>query len=383
MGLQMEFKVNSKELEKLLSKLYPAVPSRSPISQLENFLMEIKDGKLTAYASDLEVALKASLNIVSEENIKFAIPAKLIYDMVRTFSDTTIHFQFLDNGKINVSTDKGKYKISYLDADEYPELPSFSTDDVENIEKFSINGLDLKYIFDKTYFALSKDEVRPAMNGVFFQMSEEGLKNVATDGHRLVYINKKNAEFSYNAEFIVPERAVSILMKGLDDSEVTLYFKKESNSTVSFVLNDVELVTRLIDKKYPDYRAVIPAENDNMLKINLKELQDAIKRMMLFTTSSNTRRVKLSISNNNLEISAEDVDKGASGTENVTCEYSGEPMDIGFNSVYLNEVLSHMQSENDILFKLYNPTKAAILEPEKKKDNFDLLMLLMPVRLNN
>ena len=172
-------------------------------------------------------------------------------------------------------------------------------------------------------------------------------------------------------------------MKGLDDSEVTLYFKKESNSTVSFVLNDVELVTRLIDKKYPDYRAVIPAENDNMLKINLKELQDAIKRMMLFTTSSNTRRVKLSISNNNLEISAEDVDKGASGTENVTCEYSGEPMDIGFNSVYLNEVLSHMQSENDILFKLYNPTKAAILEPEKKKDNFDLLMLLMPVRLNN
>lgn len=379
----MEFKVNSKELEKLLSKLYPAVPSRSPISQLENFLMEIKDGKLTAYASDLEVALKASLNIVSEENIKFAIPAKLIYDMVRTFSDTTIHFQFLDNGKINVSTDKGKYKISYLDADEYPELPSFSTDDVENIEKFSINGLDLKYIFDKTYFALSKDEVRPAMNGVFFQMSEEGLKNVATDGHRLVYINKKNAEFSYNAEFIVPERAVSILMKGLDDSEVTLYFKKESNSTVSFVLNDVELVTRLIDKKYPDYRAVIPAENDNMLKINLKELQDAIKRMMLFTTSSNTRRVKLSISNNNLEISAEDVDKGASGTENVTCEYSGEPMDIGFNSVYLNEVLSHMQSENDILFKLYNPTKAAILEPEKKKDNFDLLMLLMPVRLNN
>ena len=248
----MEFKVNSKELEKLLSKLYPAVPSRSPISQLENFLMEIKDGKLTAYASDLEVALKASLNIVSEENIKFAIPAKLIYDMVRTFSDTTIHFQFLDNGKINVSTDKGKYKISYLDADEYPELPSFSTDDVENIEKFSINGLDLKYIFDKTYFALSKDEVRPAMNGVFFQMSEEGLKNVATDGHRLVYINKKNAEFSYNAEFIVPERAVSILMKGLDDSEVTLYFKKESNSTVSFVLNDVELVTRLIDKKYPD-----------------------------------------------------------------------------------------------------------------------------------
>lgn len=379
----MEFKVNSKELEKLLSKLYPAVPSRSPISQLENFLMEIKDGKLTAYASDLEVALKASLNIVSEENIKFAIPAKLIYDMVKTFSDTTIHFQFTDNGKINVTTDKGKYKISYLDADEYPELPSFSTDDVENIEKFSINGLDLKYIFDKTYFALSKDEVRPAMNGVFFQMGEEGLKNVATDGHRLVFINKKNAEFSYNAEFIVPERAVSILMKSLDDSDVTLYFKKEGSSTVSFVLNDVELVTRLIDKKYPDYRAVIPAENDNLLKISLKDLQDAIKRMMLFTTSSNTRRVKLSITNNNLEISAEDVDKGASGTENVICEYSGEPMDIGFNSVYLNEVLSHMPSESDILFKLYNPTKAAILEPEKKKDNFDLLMLLMPVRLNN
>ncbi len=289
----------------------------------------------------------------------------------------------MDNGKIDVTTDRGRYKISFLDADEYPELPSFSTDDVENIQKFSINGLDLKYIFDKTYFALSKDEVRPAMNGVFFQMSEEGLKNVATDGHRLVYINKKNAEFSYNAEFIIPERAVSILMKGLDDSDVTLYFKTEGSSTVSFVLNDVELVTRLIDKKYPDYRAVIPAENDNLLKINFKELQDAIKRMMLFTTSSNTRRVKLSLTNNNLEISAEDVDKGASGTENVNCEFGGEPMDIGFNSVYLNEVLSHMHSDGDILFKLYNPTKAAILEPEKKKDNFDLLMLLMPVRLNN
>ena len=375
----MEFKVNSKELEKLLSKIIPAVPARTPMPILENFLFEVKDGQLTIYATDLEISLKSSLNIVAEENIKIVVPARLLNDVVRSLKDTTIHFKLMANKKINIVTDMGKYTISYLDADEFPEIPAVEADkNAKDINEVLVNGVELRQAFDKCAFAMSKEEMRPAMMGTLFEFTDDGLRFVTTDGHRLVNILKKNIKAAFNLQYVIPERAVSVLSKILDEKDVKIHLTK---TFVSFKLNDIELITRLIAQKYPDYASVIPLENEFQMKVNTKDIHDSIKRMMLFSTSS-TRRVKFSISKDALEISAEDLDIGASGEEKVVCEYEGDSIEIGFNSAYVNDVLSHLNTEEEIIFKLHSPTKAVVIEPVQKKDNQDLMMLLMPVRLN-
>lgn len=375
----MEFKVNSKELEKLLGKIIPAVPTRTPMPILENFLFEVKDGQLTVYATDLEISLKSSLNVVTEENIKLVVPARLLNDIVRSLKDTTIHFKLTSNKKLNLVTDTGKYSLSYLDPEEYPEIPTITADkNNKDINEVSISGLDLRQAFEKCAFAMSKEEMRPAMMGTLFEFTEEGLRFVTTDGHRLVNLLKKNLKANFNQQYVIPERAVSVLLKVLDEKEVLIHLTK---TYVSFKLSDIELITRLIAQKYPDYSSVIPLENEYLMKVNTRDLHESIKRMMLFSTSS-TRRVKFSIGKDSLDISAEDLDIGASGEEKVACSYNGENLEIGFNSAYVNDVLNHIASEEEITFKLHSPTKAVIIEPVQKKENLDLLMLLMPVRLN-
>ncbi|MDP4175674.1 MAG: DNA polymerase III subunit beta [Bacteroidota bacterium] len=378
----MEFKVNSKSLEKLLTKIIPAVPSRTPMPILENFLFELKDGLLTIYATDLEIALKSSLNVVAEENMKLVVPARLLYDIVRSLQETTILFQITPGGKINLKTDNGVYTISYLLPEEFPDIPTFpepGSTSTENIGEVIISGNELKRAIDQTSFAMSKEDMRPAMMGTLMEFTEEGLRFVSTDGHRLVNLLKKEIHLTYNEQYIVPERAISVLVKILEEKDVKILLSK---TYISYKVGDIEFITRLIAQKYPDYKSVIPLENENKLKIRTAELLSAVKRMLLFSPT-NSRKVKFSITANNVEISAEDIDQGAFAKENIYCEYSGESIDIGFNSAYVNDVISHLQTEEEIYFKLHSPTKAVIIEPVKKKDNEDIMMLLMPVRLNN
>lgn len=378
----MNFKVNSKELEKLLTKIIPAIPSKTPMQILEYFLFELKDGKLTIYATDLEISLKSSINVAAEENFSGLLPAKRLYDLVRSLKDTSILFQVnLSNNTINLSTEKGHYKLTFLESVDYPEIPVFPPEGgSEEISEVTINGEELKYSLDKTSFAMSKEEIRPAMMGTLFEFSKEGVRFVATDGHKLVnLLNKKISHELEEQQYIVPERAISVLQKILDEKDVKIYANK---THISFKLSDIELISRLIGQKYPDYSSVIPLENEFELKVNREEVGDAVKRMMLFSTTT-TRKVKFSITQNNLEISAEDIDTGSSGTENILCSYNGEPLDIGFNAAYVNEIMTHMSPEEEVVFKLHSPTKAVIVLPSKESENQEVLMLLMPVRLNS
>ncbi|NOX64594.1 MAG: DNA polymerase III subunit beta [Chlorobi bacterium] len=375
----MEFKVNSKELEKLLTKIIPAVPTRTPMSILENFLFEIKDGSLTINATDLEISMKSSINIVSEENVSIVVPAKLTHDILKSLGDTTVYFEITQNGKLNLKTDNGEYSISYLDAQEFPEIPTFPTN-ADDIYEITMNGLELKYALDITSFAMSKEEMRPAMMGTYLQFESEGLRFVATDGHRLVNLLKKNVKADISDQYVIPEKAISVLQKILDEKDIKIFLSK---THMSFKLNDIELITRLIGQKYPDYKSVIPLENEFDLKLKTKDIHTAIKRMMLFSSTSSTKRVKFAITENNLEISAEDIDMGNSGKESVMCEYNGNPIEIGFNSQYVNDILSHLTSEKEIIFKLHSATKAVIIVPSESKENQELMMLVMPVRLNN
>ncbi len=377
----MEFKVNSKELEKVLTKIIPAVPTRTPMAILENFLFEIKDGTLTIIATDLEISMKSSINIVADKDISIIVPAKLTYDVIKSLGDTSVSFEITDNHKINLKTDSGEYSISYLEAEEYPEIPSFPTNE-DDIKEIKMSGSELKNAFDTTSFAMSKEEMRPAMMGTLLEFEEEGLRFVATDGHRLSNLLKKTikSEMEIEEKYVVPEKAISVLQKILDNKDINVYISK---THISFKLDDIELITRLIGQKYPEYRSVIPLENEFELKVKTKELLTAIKRMMLFSAASSTRRVKFSISENSLEISAEDVDMGNFGKEKVACNYEGNSIDIGFNSQYVSDVLSHLVSQEEIIFKLHSANKAVIVVPSESSDKQDLMMLVMPVRLNN
>jgi len=369
----MVFKVNSKVLEKLLSKIIPAVPSRTPMPILENFLFEIKDGVLVVSATDLEIALKASMNVAAESNIKMVVPARLLYDVIRNLDETQIQFENSPNLKLKLKTDFGTYNIGYSSHDDFPAIPAVSRD-----KEILIGGNDLKRAIDQTSFAMSKEDMRPAMTGTLFEFSAEGLKFITTDGHRLVKFNYKNIKTEKSESYIVPERAISVLSKLLPESDVKIYLSK---THISFQMGELEFITRLIGEKYPAYNSVIPLENENILKIKTSELLSSVKRMLLFS-SSNSKQVKFTLKNNNLEVSAEDIDRGSNAVENILCEYQGEAMEIGFNTAYVNDVLSHVNNE-EVIFKLHSPTKACIVEPSKTKDTEELLLLLMPVRLNN
>lgn len=374
----MEFKVNSKELEKLLTKIIPAVPTRTPMPILENFLFDIKNGLLTIYATDLEISLISSIHIVADENMSLVVPARILYDTIKSFPDTTVKF-VITNNKLSLTTDFGSYTLSYLEAKEFPEIPSFPKKDEEDLKEISISGIDLRKAIDKTAFAMSKEEMRPAMMGTLLEISEKGLRFVTTDGHRLVNLLNKKISSDSLSQYVIPEKAISVLQKIIDEKEVKIYLSK---SYLSFRLSDIELITRLISQKYPDFRAVIPLENEFTLEVKTKELHDAIKRMLLYATSS-TKRVKFSIKKENIEISTEDVDLGSSAKEFVMCNYSGDTLDIGFNAGYVNDILSHMNTEKEIIFKLNSPTKAALVVPKENQENEEIMMLLMPVRLNS
>jgi len=369
----MEFKINSKVLEKLLAKIIPAVPSRTPMPVLENFLLDIKDGLLTVTATDLEIALRSSINVPSDKNLKMVVSAKLLYDIVRSLGDTQLVFRTETNSKLSLSTETGFYNLSYTSPEDYPDIPSVTKE-----KEVNIKGNDLKKAIEQTSFAMSKEDMRPAMTGTLFEFAEEGIRFVTTDGHRLVKYVNKNLKFKKDEQYIIPERAISVLAKLLGENDVKIYISK---THVAFNFGDLEFISRLIGEKYPAYNSVIPLENDKILKVKTGDLLATIKRMMLFSTS-NAKQVKFSLKENLLEVSAEDIDHGSNAKESIYCEYKGEPMDIGFNTAYVSDILSHVNDE-EAIFKLHSPTKACIIEPSETEENEELMLLLMPVRLNN
>lgn len=369
----MKFNANSKSLEKLLSKVFPAVPTRTPVPILENFLFEIEDGKLSVSATDLDLALKSSTTISASENARFIIPAKLLFEIVKSLGDTSIDFETEENNKLKMKTDFGVYSIGYSIADEYPKITS-----LQSGKSFSVSGEDLKRILSKTTFAVSKESVRPAMMGILFEFLPDSYRVVSTDGHRLVRYTTNIVQEVGEAQRVIPEKAVTVLGKLLSEEKVTMYF---SDALATFNIDDTEMTTKLINQKYPDYNSVIPLVNENTLKVNKDDLLSAVRRMLLFSTST-YHQVKLSINEGNLEISTEDFDHGSSAKEVVMCDYKGEQMEIGFNTLFLFDMLSHLDSK-EALFKINNPTKAVTIEPSEQAEGIDILMLIMPVRVNN
>jgi len=374
----MKFIVSSTLLLKQLQAIGGVINSSNTLPILDNFLFELDKDGLTISASDLETTMTAKVVVAKAEKTgSIAIPAKILLDTLKTFSDIPITFTIEPKTTyaIEISAGEGKYKLTGHNADEFPKTPT-----LESSSSVEIGSEVLAKAINKSLFATGNDELRPVMSGVFCQLSPENITFVATDAHKLVRYRRADAKSNEVSSFILPKKPLTLLKNLLlyDESKI----KIEYNTTNAFfAFSNFNLICRLIDGKYPNYDAVIPTNNPNKLIIERIPFLNSIKRVSIFSNQS-THQVRFKISGKELTLSAEDLDFANEAKERLTCQYEGEDMEIGFNSKFILEMLNNIDSD-EVCLEMSAPNRAGLLIPvnnENKKE--DLLMLVMPVMLN-
>tara|TARA_B100000886_G_scaffold334462_1_gene290017 strand:+ start:106 stop:1227 length:1122 start_codon:yes stop_codon:yes gene_type:complete len=372
----MKFIVSSAQLLKQLQTVSGVLNSNNTLPILDNFLFEISDNTLSISASDLETTMKTTIiNAEADEDGNVAIPAKLLLDTLKTFSDQPLTFLIdKDTYGIEIGSENGKFKLAGQNGDEFPKTPS-----MDSASKTIMHSEVLASAVNKTLFATGNDELRPIMSGVFCELSSESCIFVATDAHKLVKYRRTDATADGNVSFILPKKPLTLLKNSLiNDSDVTIEYN-ETNAF--FVFDHVELICRLIDGKYPNYEAVIPKENPNVLTIGRLEFYNSIRRVAIFASKS-THQIRLKIAGSELHISSEDLDFSNEAFERLSCNYVGEDIEIGFNSRYLLEMINNLTSEQ-INLEMSAPNRAGIIIPQDgMSENEEVLMLVMPVMLN-
>ncbi len=372
----MKFTASSADLLRALTTVGGAVPTKSTLPVLECILFTQEDGRLKLTATDLEISIVQSLPVhfdaASSGRSRIAVPAKRLLDTLRALPSLPISFAADDDFHITLKTDQGVYKMVGFDGADYPALP-----EVSHKHTIELAGAVLRRAIQIASFAVSKDALRPAMMGIYFQVKPENSRMVSTDGHRLVRLTMDDVTSDQPKNFIVPEKALALAARVVGDEACTIAV---DDSYAIFELGTGQVLTRLVDENYPNYEAVIPIENDRRLVINRDAMLAAVKRVGLYS-STMTNQIRLSLDANRIEISAEDIERSSEARETVLCEYSGDPMVIGFNAIYLTDVLGHIAAE-DIVFELSTPNRAGIVTPLEQREGEDLLMLIMPVMLN-
>lgn len=371
----MKFIVSSTVLLKNLQLISGVINPSNTLPILDDFLFELKEKSLLITASDLETTMSVSVALdMAESPGVVTIPAKLLLDTLKTFANVPITINIDDETLgIEISAGEGKFRLSGHKSDEFPLTPVIEEPTIINI-KSDI----LKKAFNKTLFATGNDELRPVMSGVFCELSPDDLTFVATDAHKLVRYKRTDGSSETSVSFILPKKPLNQL-KNILPEEIEV--KIEYNATnASFAFESVNLVCRLIDGKYPNYEAVIPKQNPNKLTIERTPFINSIKRVALYANQS-TNQVRLKISGQELTLSAEDIDYANEAKERLTCSYDGEDMEIGFNSKFLLDMLNNLESDM-IKIEMSAPNRAGILVPVDDNKEEDILMLVMPVMLN-
>jgi DNA polymerase III subunit beta len=371
---QMKFIVSSSSLLKQLQHIAGVINANTVLPILEDFLFEVEKNKLTVVATDLETVMRVQLDIEAKDSGKVCIPARILLDSLKNIADQPLTFTIDKNFGIEITSDNGKYKVMGENPDNFPKEPA-----ADDTTSFTITASALVTAINKTLFATSNDDLRPAMTGVFFELDKKGMQCVATDAHRLVRYKRTDVECPKNDSFIVPRKPLNLLKAAIpaNGDEITLSY----NSNHLFVKHGTtQMSCRLIDARFPDYKVVIPADNPYRLTVNKNDFQSALRRVSVFSNKS-TNQVALSISGSELQLAAQDVDFSFEGTERMKCQYNGEDLMIAFNAKFLIEMLNAADSD-DVNLELSTPTKAGLIKPSEKDDNEELLMLVMPLMLN-
>jgi DNA polymerase III subunit beta len=371
----MKFSVSSSELLKRLQIAGGAIGSNPVLPILEDFLFTISNNQLRIAATDLETSITTEIEVMADADGTIAVPAKILLETLKALPQQPITFNInQENFGIEITSAYGKYKLAGEDGQDFPNLPQ-----AESVDSLTLPGAALEHGISKTIFAASNDELRPAMTGIYFQVDFDKLILVATDAHKLVKYTFNEVSGEASTSFIIPKKALNLLKGALPQNEdVTLSF---NSANAFFSFGDTELICRLIDARYPDYNAVIPADNPNLLSLNRADFQNSLKRIAIYANKT-TNQVILNIQENSLTVSAQDLDFSNEATEQLACTYDGDSLTIGFNAKFLVEMLGVLEAD-EVKMELSTPTRAGILLPVEPTEGEEILMLVMPVMLSN
>lgn len=373
----MNFIVSSTALLSHLQSIGRVINSKSSLPILENFLLKVQGNTLSLTASDLETTLVTSLEVENASgDICLAVNAKLLMDSLKEFAEQPLQFD-IDEGNLAVvvKTANGNYNFIGLRGDEYPELPVLG-DDAQTLTmpvEVLANGVS------KAVFATADDDLRPTMTGIFFDIKPEDVTFVATDAHKLVRLKNMAVKSGVDASFILPKKPAGLLKaviaKEVGDVEISF-----DQKNIAFRLPSYTMVCRQIEGRFPNYNGVIPQNNPYRLIIDRVSLMNAAKRVFAFSNQG-TGLIKLAISNNQLVVSAQDIDFSTSAEETLVCQYDGNEITIGFKAPFLIDILNNLNS-SDVIMALADPSRAGVILPFENEADEDLLMLLMPMLLS-
>jgi DNA polymerase III subunit beta len=370
----MKFIVSSSQLLKQLQHIAGVINANTVLPILEDFLFEVDKNKLSVVATDLETVMRIQLEVEAKDSGKVCIPAKILMDSLKNIPEQPLTFNIDKNFGIEITSDNGKYKVMGENPDNFPKEPA-----ADDTTSFTMPSTALVTAINKTLFAVSNDDLRPAMTGVYFELNPKFVQFVATDAHRLVRFKRTDVDCPKQDSFIVPRKPLNLLKSALPDNEDEITVNYNSNHL--FVKHGTtQMSCRLIDARFPDYKVVIPNDNPYKLVVNKAEFQQALRRVSVFSNKS-TNQVALNISGSELQLAAQDIDFSFEGTERMKCQYDGEDITIAFNARFLIEMLNAADGD-EVRIELATPTKAGILKPTEVEDNEELLMLVMPLMLN-
>jgi len=376
----MDFVVSSSHLLGHLQLVSKVVASKNSLPILDNLLFKVSEGVLEVTASDLESTLITRLNLDSNNGDgTIAIDTKKILDVLKEFPEQPLTFNVdVDELRVDIVSSNGKFTLVGQSGEDFPQIPLLKSDKVTRVDMLP----DVLYSgITSAIFATGDDELRPVMNGIYIELQTTGINFVATDAHKLVKYCRKEVKAAEDAAFILPKKPATILKGVLPKalSDVTLEFD-DKNAVFSF--ENFQMICRLVEGVYPNYATVIPKDNPNKLIVDRLELFNTLKRVSIFANQA-SNLVGLSITGNQLNVNAQDIDYAISAHETISCQYDGDEMEIGFKSNFLIEILNNL-STAEVVVELSDPTRAGVVVPkDNENENEEILMLLMPMMINN
>ena len=374
----MKFIVSSTGLFSHLQAVGRVINSRNSLPILDCFLLELMDGTLSITASDSETTLSTSIEVNGYEGEgRFAVSSKTLLDALKEIPEQPLTFEVnLDNMEIRVQYQNGMYNLMGQNADEYPQAATLGS----NAVHVDISSPVMLSGINRSIFATADDELRPVMNGVYFDITTENITFVASDGHKLVRNRTYAARGGEKAAFILPKKPANLLKNLLPKEHGDIQIDFDDRNAV-FTLENFSMTCRLIEGRYPNYNSVIPQGNPNKAVIDRAMFISALRRVSVFSSAASSL-IKLRLENNRIQVSAQDIDFSTSAEETFMCQYDGTPMNIGFKSTFLIDILNNISSQ-EVVMELNDPSRAGVIVPVEQEENDDLLMLLMPMMLND
>ncbi len=374
----MKFIVSSTALSGHLQAISRVINTKNALPILDCFLFELQDGTLSVTVSDSETTMITTLEVnESDADGRFAVPAKTLLDALKEIPEQPLSFDVnLDNLEITVQYQNGKYSLMGQNANEFPQ-PVLLSNDAVHVE---MEADVLLAGINRSVFATADDELRPVMNGIYFDITTDDITLVASDGHKLVRCKTFAAHGNERAAFILPKKPANLLKNLLPKEQGTVTLEFDERNAV-FALEEYRMVCRLIEGRYPNYNSVIPQNNPYKIIVDRMQLIGALRRVSIFSSQASSL-IKLRLSGNQITISAQDIDFSTSAEETVNCQYEGNDMSIGFKSTFLLDILTNIAAE-EVVIELADPSRAGVIIPLEQEEKEDLLMLLMPMMLND